>query len=79
MFNSKITENSKIKVVRFPELCKSCGLCVEVCPKKAIKFSKKNIGCTGNPAIEIDIEKCIGCKQCEMICPDCAVKIENKN
>jgi len=77
-FKSKISENKKRKISYFPELCKSCGLCVEVCPQKAIKFSKEEIGHTGNPAIEFDVDKCIACKQCENICPDCAIKIERK-
>ncbi|HEB01497.1 MAG TPA: 4Fe-4S dicluster domain-containing protein [Candidatus Portnoybacteria bacterium] len=77
MFKPKITENEKVKITRFLGLCKSCGLCLEKCPVKAIKFGL-DLGYHGNPAIEVDINKCIACELCERICPDCAVKIEKK-
>jgi MinD superfamily P-loop ATPase len=35
---------AKKKVMFFPELCHSCGGCVMVCPKKAIREKKRKIG-----------------------------------
>ena len=32
------------KVIVFHGLCKGCGLCIEKCPFKAIKFSQKDLG-----------------------------------
>lgn len=54
--------------------CKSCYLCVDVCPKKMIKKSEK-IGKTGEFIAEFDKEKneCIGCAQCALVCPDIAI------
>ncbi|MBQ9150368.1 4Fe-4S dicluster domain-containing protein [bacterium] len=54
--------------------CKSCYLCVDVCPKKMIKKSEK-IGKTGEFIVEFDKEKneCIGCAQCALVCPDIAI------
>lgn len=84
-FNPKITKNKKNKIIRFLGLCKSCGLCLEKCPQRAISFSgsqRRNdyqaidLGIYGAPAIEVDIKKCLGCGICQRICPDCAVKIE---
>lgn len=53
--------------------CKSCYLCIDVCPKKAIKKSN-TIGKTGKPIAEFDKNSnCIGCAQCAMVCPDIAI------
>ena len=54
--------------------CKSCYLCVDVCPKKLIKKSE-TIGKTGNCVVEFDDKnsQCIGCAQCAMVCPDMAI------
>lgn len=54
--------------------CKSCYLCIDVCPKKMIKKSDK-IGKSGEPIAEFDEAKneCIGCAQCAIVCPDVAI------
>ena len=54
--------------------CKSCYLCIDVCPKKVIKKSQE-IGKTGEFIAEFDKEKneCIGCAQCAIVCPDIAI------
>ena len=77
-FKPKIFENKNKKVVVFHELCKGCGLCLEKCPLKAIRFSLKDLGVYKTPTAEIDIEKCNACGICEIICPDSALKVEKK-
>lgn len=54
--------------------CKSCYLCVDVCPKKLIKKSSL-VGQTGEVIVEFKDEnkECIGCAQCAMVCPDIAI------
>ena len=53
--------------------CKSCYLCVDVCPKKLIKPNGE-IGKTGQPAALFeDRGECIACAQCAMVCPDLAI------
>ena len=54
--------------------CKSCDLCVDVCPKKLIKKSDI-IGKTGECVVEFkdDESQCIGCAQCALVCPDIAI------
>ena len=54
--------------------CKSCYLCMEVCPNKRNKKSG-NVGKTGEYTIElVDTEnKCTGCARCAMMCPDIAI------
>jgi 2-oxoglutarate ferredoxin oxidoreductase subunit delta len=53
--------------------CKSCYLCVDVCPKKLIKPNGET-GKTGQPtALFEDNGECIACAQCAMVCPDLAI------
>jgi 2-oxoglutarate ferredoxin oxidoreductase subunit delta len=57
------------------DYCKGCLICVEVCPKQAIKSSGK-INAKGHvmPA-EADMSRCTGCQLCEIVCPDFAIAI----
>ncbi|MBQ4646263.1 MAG: 4Fe-4S binding protein [Candidatus Gastranaerophilales bacterium] len=54
--------------------CKSCYLCVDVCPKKLIKKSE-TIGKTGEYIAQFcdKNNECIACAQCAMVCPDIAI------
>ena len=54
--------------------CKSCYLCIDVCPKKLIKKSDE-IGKSGEYIVEFcdNESKCIGCAQCALVCPDIAI------
>ncbi|OIO46693.1 MAG: hypothetical protein AUJ28_02170 [Parcubacteria group bacterium CG1_02_37_51] len=59
-------------------LCKGCGLCIEYCPVKCIKFHETNRGHFGSPAINADLDICTKCRMCERICPDGAIHIKIK-
>ncbi len=48
------------------KLCKKCGICVFVCPKKVFSLSEE---------LEVDSERCNGCRRCEDYCPDFAIEI----
>jgi len=78
-FKPKQFSDNKKTVTVFHGLCKSCGLCIEKCPVKAISFSKKDLGVYYSPTVEIDIAKCTACKICELTCPDSALKVEKTN
>ena len=59
------------------DLCKGCGLCVSVCPKKIIVLAKDKINKKGHSPAEItDQEKCIACAFCATMCPDSVIKVE---
>lgn len=64
---------AKVEVIE--KFCKSCSLCIEVCPKKILTIGDKTnekgyftVKCT-------DQEKCIGCALCAKMCPDVAIEV----
>lgn len=60
--------------------CKSCYLCIDICPKKLIKKSNET-GKTGENVVEFcdTHSQCIGCAQCAIVCPDIAITEVYKN
>ena len=54
------------------KLCKKCGICVFVCPKKVL-----DIKSGFKPEMAVP-ENCIGCKTCELKCPEFAITVEVK-
>ncbi|RDY22813.1 4Fe-4S dicluster domain-containing protein [Romboutsia maritimum] len=68
---------AKGKVTFNQERCKSCGLCIEVCPAGIIEIDTNTINLKGyNPAKVSEVEKCVGCASCAMMCPDVAITVE---
>jgi 2-oxoglutarate ferredoxin oxidoreductase subunit delta len=65
----------KIRIKK--ELCKSCGLCIETCPKGSIFISKKINEKSYFPA-EFDKNKkdeCTGCGLCALMCPEAIIEV----
>jgi 2-oxoglutarate ferredoxin oxidoreductase subunit delta len=68
-----ILKTAKGHLVLIKGRCKSCGFCVEFCPKKVLEFSSEHnakgyrIPSAKNP------DKCIFCGFCTMYCPDFAI------
>jgi len=59
------------------ELCKGCGLCVDVCPKGILRIAQDKINQKGHTPAELtDPEACIGCGSCAIMCPDCVITVE---
>ena len=57
------------------DYCKSCKLCVNVCPKHVL-FVGKYTNKMGYDAVEADETKgCIGCKMCATMCPEGAIEV----
>lgn len=61
-----------------PDHCKSCGICIEKCPFKALYFGEK-LGLFSLPIPEVDLKKCTACDICSRFCPDGAINIEKEN
>ena len=64
------------------ELCKGCGLCITVCPKKQIEISDELNKKGYYPASfkeegvqDLKKVKCTGCMLCAITCPDVAIEV----
>lgn len=63
------------RVIFNEDICKGCGLCVNVCPPSIIKISE-TINLKGyHPAYVEDQEACISCAACGRICPDGVITV----
>lgn len=55
--------------------CKSCSLCINVCPTNIIFLSEYINGKGYRPAGVVDQEGCISCAKCAQICPDSVITV----
>jgi len=51
------------------EWCKSCDICVKLCPERCLRLNADRIAELFAP------EKCTGCRLCEWLCPDFAIRV----
>jgi 2-oxoglutarate ferredoxin oxidoreductase subunit delta len=68
----------KGKVEFDSDKCKSCGLCVSVCPVSIITIDDMTINRHGYSPAHVDDEHkddCIGCGRCALICPDVCITV----
>lgn len=59
------------RLMYFSEKCIGCGICVQVCPQKAISMRGKKI--------EIDRNLCDLCGDCVKVCPSTALAFDSKS
>ncbi|MCK5743636.1 MAG: 4Fe-4S binding protein [Caldisericia bacterium] len=59
----------KFKVELFRRFCKSCMLCLRVCPKDVFSTNERG------QVVVSDDSNCIGCNRCVEICPDFALEV----
>ena len=52
-------------LVKNSTYCKSCGICIELCPKKVLVLDPET-----RKAALAEAEACNGCGLCEFLCPD---------
>ena len=57
------------------ELCKSCKLCKNNCPKDVFEITHKVNKKGYNYMEAVRPEVCIKCRKCEITCPDFAIAI----
>ena len=64
---------AKVEILK--DYCKSCKLCMQVCPKQVLRvgtYTNK----MGYDAVEMDETKGrIGCKMCATMCPEGAIEV----
>ena len=65
---SQLAERPKPFV--FPEYCKGCGRCIDVCSKHCISLGSEINPQTGLIPIVLDLEACNGCGLCITACPE---------
>lgn len=51
-------------------LCKSCGICVEMCPREVLVATEPL-----RKATVAHLARCTGCGLCAMYCPDWAIDV----
>jgi indolepyruvate ferredoxin oxidoreductase, beta subunit len=52
-----------------PVWCKSCDICVKMCPERCLRLNADRIAELAAP------DKCTGCRLCEWLCPDFAIRV----
>jgi indolepyruvate ferredoxin oxidoreductase beta subunit len=52
-----------------PAWCKSCDICVKLCPERCLRLNADRIAELAEP------DKCTGCRLCEWLCPDFAIRV----
>jgi 2-oxoglutarate ferredoxin oxidoreductase subunit delta len=65
------------KLIIREEYCKSCGNCVNACPKKALSISSNRRNKNSYPVVEVNDELCVKCGTCYLVCPDYVFEIQD--
>ena len=63
--------NVRLEITR--EWCKSCDICVKLCPERCLDLDEQQIVRLKDPAA------CTGCRICEWLCPDFAIAVHHEN
>ena len=64
----RLSENPEFPVYMHADWCKRCGICIAMCPSKALAAGEDGVP-------EVDGEKCVRCGMCELRCPDLAITV----
>ena len=63
------TRPTSVRLEITPEWCKSCDICVKLCPERCLRLNADRIAELAEP------DKCTGCRLCEWLCPDFAIRV----
>ena len=58
-----------------PELCKGCGLCIQVCPRSIIQMSEEYNSKGMHFVVQLQEPECTACTLCAIQCPDAAIEV----
>lgn len=58
-----------VKLEINPAWCKSCDICVKLCPERCLALNEEQIAYLTDP------QACTGCRICEWLCPDFAISV----
>ncbi len=67
------------RVVFSKDYCKSCSLCVRVCPTNIISIGSELNNKGYLAALVEEQDKCISCGKCAQICPDLVISVYRPN
>ena len=59
----------RVRLEIIPAWCKSCDICVKMCPERCLRLNADRIAELAEP------ERCTGCRVCEWLCPDFAIRV----
>lgn len=65
------TPNELFFGMEISDACNACGLCLSLCPEKALHFSEN----AGGKSVQFDAQKCSACGLCSGNCPQQAMKL----
>ena len=63
------------KIVIDQQRCKSCGLCIEFCPKSVIETNPELNEAGFHAARIVSQDDCTGCGSCALMCPEVCIEI----
>jgi len=61
----------QVRLEIIPAWCKSCDICVKICPERCLRLDANRIVELAEP------DKCTGCRLCEWLCPDFAIRVHH--
>ncbi|TAL16596.1 ferredoxin family protein [bacterium] len=64
------------KVTIREDRCKSCGLCIEFCPKNCLAFTDRFNAQGYRPVSWVNEEECTACAICARMCPDVVIEVK---